>query len=160
VLCAALYWSGEALRLKDRDEWIDWDSLTRASRLPLVTQLRRLLVVDARREPNLATRCLGLALRELPGHFEDKHGYRPVRAESFSDPSLHEGTTYQASNRPPPRIQQRLQTPQERIPHRRARPQDIPGLSAREKRPTTPLQPHALATLWQLKLKLEAEMNE
>lgn len=98
VLCAALCWSGAALRLKDRDEWIDWDPLTRASRLPLVTQLRRFLVVDARREPNLATRCLGLALRELPGHFEEKYGYRPVLAESFSDPSLHEGTIYKASN--------------------------------------------------------------
>ncbi len=98
VLCAALCWSGAALRLKDRDEWIGWDPLTRGSRLPLVTQLRRFLVVESRREPNLATRCMGLALRELPGHFEEKYGYRPLLAESFSDPQLHEGTIYKASN--------------------------------------------------------------
>jgi len=66
VLCAVLCWSGAALRLKDRDDWIGWDPLTRGSRLPLVTQLRRFVVVDARREPNLATRCVGLALRKLP----------------------------------------------------------------------------------------------
>lgn len=98
VLCAALCWSGAALRIKDRDEWIDWDPLTRASRLPLVTQLRRFIVLDAQREPNLATRCMGLALRTLPDHFEEKYGYRPLLAESFSDPQLHEGTTYKASN--------------------------------------------------------------
>lgn len=98
VLCAVLCWSGAALRLKDRDEWIDWDPLTRGSRLPLVTQLRRFLVLESRREANLATRCMGLALRELPGHFEEKYGYRPLLAESFSDPQLHEGTIYKASN--------------------------------------------------------------
>lgn len=98
VLCAVLCWSGAALRLKDRDDWIDWDPLTRASRLPLVTQLRRFLVLESRRQPNLATRCMGLALRELPGHFEEKYGYRPLLAESFSDPQLHEGTVYKASN--------------------------------------------------------------
>lgn len=98
VLCAVLCWSGAALRLNDRDEWIDWDPLTRGSRLPLVTQLRRFLVLESRREANLATRCMGLALRELPAHFEEKYGYRPLLAESFSDPQLHEGTIYKASN--------------------------------------------------------------
>jgi hypothetical protein len=98
VLCAVLCWSGAALRLKDRDDWIGWDPLTRGSRLPLVTQLRRFVVVEARREPNLATRCMGLALRKLSGHFEEKYGYLPLLAESFSDPQLHEGTLYKASN--------------------------------------------------------------
>lgn len=98
VLCAVLCWSGAALRLKDRDEWIDWDPLTRGSRLPLVTQLRRFLVLESRRQPNLATRCLGFALRKLPDHFEQKYRYRPILAESFSDPQRHEGTIYKASN--------------------------------------------------------------
>jgi hypothetical protein len=97
-LCGVLCWSGAALRLKDRDEWISWDPLTRGSRLPLVTQLRRFLILESEREPNLATRCMGLALRELPGHFESKYGFRPLLAESFSDPMLHEGTIYKASN--------------------------------------------------------------
>jgi len=98
VLCAVLCWSGAALRLKDRDDWISWDPLTRGSRLPLVAQLRRFLVLESRRKPNLATRCMGLALRRLPDHFEEKYGYRPLLAESFSDPQLHEGNIYKASN--------------------------------------------------------------
>lgn len=98
VLCAVLCWSGAVLRLKDRDNWIDWDPLTRGSRLPLVTQLRRFLVLESRRKPNLATRCMGLALRQIPVHFEEKYGFRPLLAESFSDPQHHEGTIYKASN--------------------------------------------------------------
>jgi len=98
ILCAVLCWSGAVLRIKDRDEWIDWDPLTRASRLPLITQLRRFIVLESEREPNLATRCMGLALRKLPDHFEKKYGFRPLLAESFSDPLLHEGTIYKASN--------------------------------------------------------------
>jgi hypothetical protein len=68
VLCAVLCWSGAALRPNDRDEWISWDPLTRGRRLPLVTQLRRFLVLQSRRAPNLTTRCMGLALRKLPDH--------------------------------------------------------------------------------------------
>lgn len=98
MLCAVLCWSGAALRLKERDDWIDWDPLTRGTRLPLVTELRRFLVLESRRQPNLATRCMGLALRKLPEHFEQKYGYRPILAESFSDPQLHEGTIYKATN--------------------------------------------------------------
>ena len=98
ILCAVLCWSGAAMRLKDRDDWIDWDPLTRGSRLPLVTQLRRFIVLESQREPNLATRCMGLALRSLPGHFEEKYGYQPILAESFSDPECHKGTIYKASN--------------------------------------------------------------
>jgi len=56
------------------------------------------ILLESCRQPNLATRCLGLALRELPDYFEGKYGYRPLLAESFSDPELHEGTIYKASN--------------------------------------------------------------
>lgn len=97
-LCAVLCWAGAALRLKERDNWIDWDPLTRANRLGLVVQLRRFLVLDARRRPNLATQCLGLALRRLPAQWEQAHGFQPLLAESFSDPHTHEGTVYKASN--------------------------------------------------------------
>ncbi|MFZ9935731.1 MAG: hypothetical protein ACO3JG_01590 [Luteolibacter sp.] len=57
LLRAVLCWGGAAWRLKDRDEWIDWDPVTRANRLALVVQLRRFLVVERARRPNLASRC-------------------------------------------------------------------------------------------------------
>lgn len=98
VLCAVLCWAGAAWRLKDRDEWIGWDAVTRANRLGLVVQLRRFLVVQAARRPNLASRCLGLALRGLVGQWCESHGYEPLLAESFSDPESHAGTVYKVTN--------------------------------------------------------------
>jgi len=97
-LCAVLCWGGAALRLKDRDDWIDWDPLTRANRLALVVQLRRFLVLEECREPNMATRCMGLAMRRFPEQWQETHGFRPLLAESFSDPETHQGTIYKAGN--------------------------------------------------------------
>ena len=61
-------------------------------------QLRRFLVLEATRRPNLASQCLGLGLRELPTQWLAEHGYRPLLAESFSDPESHAGTVYKATN--------------------------------------------------------------
>lgn len=97
-LVAALCWSGAALRLKDRDGWIGWDPVTRANRLSLVVQLRRFMVVEDARRPNLASRCMGLALRRLAAEWQRAHGYAPLLAESFSDPESHQGTVYKVTN--------------------------------------------------------------
>jgi Domain of unknown function (DUF4338)/DDE_Tnp_1-associated len=95
---AVLVWCAAAWHLKDRDERIGWDAVTRSQRLKLIVQLRRFLVLEASRRPNLASRCLGLALRELCAAWSREHGYRPLLAESFSDPESHHGTVYKATN--------------------------------------------------------------
>lgn len=97
-LVAALCWGGAALRLKDRDEWLGWDPVTRANRLGLVVQLRRFMVVGEARRPNLASRCLALALRTLVKEWRTAHGFAPLLAESFSDPESHQGTLYKVTN--------------------------------------------------------------
>lgn len=97
-LVAVLSWAGAAKRLKDRDTWIGWDAVTCANRLKLVVQLRRFLVPQQARRPNLASQCLGLALRALPAAWQEKHGYRPLLAESFHDPDIHQGTLYKVTN--------------------------------------------------------------
>ena len=48
--------------------------------------------------PNLASRAMGLALRQLPDQWQEKHGYRPLLAETFTDVESFEGTCYKASN--------------------------------------------------------------
>ncbi len=95
---AVLVWCAAAWHLKDRDIQIGWDAVTRCQRLKLVVQLRRFLVLEATRRPNLASQCLGLGLRELPTQWLAEHGYRPLLAESFSDPESHAGTVYKATN--------------------------------------------------------------
>ena len=97
-LAAVLVWCAAAWHLKGRDEAVGWDAVTRSQRLKLVVQLRRFLVLEALRRPNLAGRCLGLGLRELAAQWEREHGYRPLLAESFSDPESHAGTVYKATN--------------------------------------------------------------
>ena len=88
-LAAVLVWCAAAWHLKARDEAVGWDAVTRSERLKLVVQLRRFLVLEAARRPNLASQCLGAGLRELVGQWEQEHGYRPLLAESFSDPESH-----------------------------------------------------------------------
>jgi Domain of unknown function (DUF4338)/DDE_Tnp_1-associated len=95
---AVMIWCAAAWHLKDRDTIIGWDPVTRSQRLKLVVQLRRFLVLDKSRKPNLASQCLGLGLRELPVAWVAEHGYRPLLAESFSDPESHAGTVYKATN--------------------------------------------------------------
>ncbi len=95
---AILVWGPAAMRLIDRDAWIGWTQRQRADRLGLIVQNRRFLVLAETRMPNLASRAMGLALRHLPGHWEQKHGYCPLLAETFTDIESFEGTCYKASN--------------------------------------------------------------
>ena len=95
---AILLWGPAAVKLLDRDEWIGWTHPQRAERLGLIVQNRRFLVLAETRMPNLASCAMGLALRNLPAHWEQKHGYRPLLAETFTDIESFEGTCYKASN--------------------------------------------------------------
>jgi hypothetical protein len=65
-IVAVLIWCAAAWHIQDRDTMIGWDPVTRSQRLKLVVQLRRFLVPEKNRRPNLASQSLGLALRELP----------------------------------------------------------------------------------------------
>jgi hypothetical protein len=98
VPVAVVVWAASALRLKDRDAWIGWDTVTRAKRLKLIVNNTRFLVLDETREPNLASQSLGAALRALPAQWRDAHGFLPLLAESFTDIESHSGTTYKATN--------------------------------------------------------------
>ena len=64
--------------------------MTCANRLKLVVQLRRFVVPEGARRPNLASQCLGLALRQLPDAWHHRHGYQLLLAENFHDPAIHQ----------------------------------------------------------------------
>ena len=95
---AILAWGPASYALKDRDRWIGWDATRRVERLSLVVQNRRfLLLVDRGQAPNLASQALAAAVRALPGHWLERFGYRPLLAETFTDPEAYQGTCYKAS---------------------------------------------------------------
>jgi len=96
---ALLVWGPACYALKDRDQWISWSTVQRLERLKLIVQNRRFLVLaDKGQSPNLASQAMGAALRALPGQWLERFGYRPLLAESFTDPEAYAGTCYRASN--------------------------------------------------------------
>jgi hypothetical protein len=96
---ALLEWGPASYALKERDRHIGWTPIQRREWLKLIVQNRRyLLLADKGVAPNLASKTLAAALRALPGQWEQTHGYRPLMAETFTDPARFEGTAYKASN--------------------------------------------------------------
>jgi len=96
---ALLVWGPACYALKDRDLWVSWSATQRLERLKLVVQNRRFLVLTGKGEsPNLASQTMGAALRTLPEQWQEHFGYRPLLAESFTDPESYAGTAYKASN--------------------------------------------------------------
>jgi hypothetical protein len=96
---ALLVWGPACYALKDRDRWIGWSANHRVERLKLIVQNRRFLVLaDRGTVPNLASQTMGAALRALGVQWEEHFGYRPLLAETFTDPEAFEGTCYKASN--------------------------------------------------------------
>src|SRR5262249_35722762 len=68
-------------------------------RLKLIVQNRRFLLLSPKgASPNLASQALAAALRVLPEQWRQRFGYRPLLAESFTDPEAYAGTSYKASN--------------------------------------------------------------
>jgi hypothetical protein len=96
---ALLVWGPSCYALKDRDQWLGWSATQRVERLKLIVQNRRFLVLaDKQQAPNLASQTLAAALRVLPAQWFERFGYRPLLAESFTDPEAYAGTCYKASN--------------------------------------------------------------
>ena len=96
---ALLVWGPSGSALKDRDLWISWSASQRVARLQLVVQNRRFLRLAAKgQSPNRASQGLGAALRARPGQWREHFGYRPLLAESFTDPEACAGTGYKASH--------------------------------------------------------------
>jgi len=96
---ALLVWGPACYALKDRDLWISWSVTQRLERLKLIVQNRRFLVLHAKGDsPNVASQTMAAALRVLPGQWHEQFGYRPLLAESFTDPEAYAGTCYKASN--------------------------------------------------------------
>ncbi|MCC5022479.1 MAG: DUF4338 domain-containing protein [Candidatus Synoicihabitans palmerolidicus] len=84
---ALLAWGPACYALQDRDRWVGWDATRRVERLSLVVQNRRFLLLTKRgEEPNFASQVLAAAVRTLPGHWQERFGYRPLLTEDLHRP--------------------------------------------------------------------------
>lgn len=94
---ALLVFGAAAYALRDRDEWIGWSLRQRQARLAFVAQNRRFLILPGRKEPNLASRILGLCAQRLADDWQQAYGHPVLVAETFVDPQRFEGTCYRAA---------------------------------------------------------------
>lgn len=90
-------WSGAAFHLRDRDEFIGWSEGQRLSRLPLLANNSRLLVLPGCHLPNLLTRFMKRMLDRLSDDWRRQWGHPLALVETFVDPRLFQGTSYKAS---------------------------------------------------------------
>jgi hypothetical protein len=90
-------WSAPALHLKARDGFIGWTEEQRRTRLALLVNNSRLLILPGCRCPNLISRFMKLMLGRLSADWEDNWGHPLALAETFVDPHLYQGTAYKAS---------------------------------------------------------------
>jgi hypothetical protein len=90
-------WSAAALHLKARDQFIGWSEEQRRTRLPLVVNNSRLLVLPVCTCPNLISRFMKLMLGRLSEDWEGNWAHPVALAETFVDPHLYQGTAYKAS---------------------------------------------------------------
>ena len=90
--------SSAALHLEDRDKWIGWDWSSRQDNLHHVVNMSRFLIRSSISCKNLASRILGMCIKQFPDDFEQLYNHRPLLLESFVDTSHYSGTCYKAAN--------------------------------------------------------------
>jgi predicted transposase YbfD/YdcC len=96
--CALVGFGSAALCVAAREELLGWSDPQRYRRLRYLTNNQRFLILEAYRRPNLASQVLARVLHRLSADFERRWGHGVVAVETFTDPSRHRGTCYQASN--------------------------------------------------------------
>lgn len=94
----AIGFSSAALHLRARDSWIGWTLEQRKQYLDRIVCLSRFLIRPSVHCHNLASRVLGMCLRQLQQDFEHVYNYRLWLVETFVDTNRYRGTCYQASN--------------------------------------------------------------
>jgi hypothetical protein len=90
-------WSAPALHLKAREAFIGWTEEQRRTRLPLLANNSRLLVLPDCHYPNLISRFMKLMLERLSADWQERWGHPLALVETFVDPQLYRGTAYQVS---------------------------------------------------------------
>ena len=95
---ACLGWASAAWKIAPRDRHIGWTESVRRTRLHLVANNVRFLILPWVRLPHLASKVLALSVRGLPGNWQQRYGHPVVLAETFVDLSRFAGTCYRAAN--------------------------------------------------------------
>ncbi len=97
-LVALLSFGASAWKLAGRERFIGWTDPQRSRNLQRVINNARFLILPWVQSKGLASKILALCARQLPQHWHDRYGYRPVLLETFVEFERHRGTCYRAAN--------------------------------------------------------------
>lgn len=97
-ILALLGFGAAAWKTAPRDRFIGWSDQQRQSRLHLLVNNARFLILPWVHSRNLASRLLGMAARRLGDDWHQHYGYRPVLLETFVETPRFRGTCYKAAN--------------------------------------------------------------
>jgi hypothetical protein len=95
---ALVSFSASALKCAARDQWIGWDFHHRYSRLKLIVNNSRFLILPDWHVSNLGSRVLALCERRLARDWEAIFGHGVLLMETFVDARRFRGTVYRAAN--------------------------------------------------------------
>ncbi|EQD76428.1 hypothetical protein B1B_01693, partial [mine drainage metagenome] len=97
-IVALLGFGASAWKTKPRDAVIGWTPEQRERNLHLVVNNTRFLILPWLQCKNLASRVLGLAIRQLADDWHARYAYRPVLVETFVEKPRFTGHCYKAAN--------------------------------------------------------------
>jgi hypothetical protein len=95
---ACVLFGAAAWQCADRDQHIGWDAATRATRLHLLANNSRFLVMPWVQTSGLASHVLGLVVRRISTDWQRKYAHPLYLLETFVERQRFEGTCYQAAN--------------------------------------------------------------
>jgi len=95
---ALMGFGAAAWKTAPRDQFIGWTPQQRESRLHLIVNNARFLILPWVKSKNLASKLLAMAARKLPDDWENRYRYRPVLMETFVETQRFQGTCYKAAN--------------------------------------------------------------
>jgi len=98
TLLGALGFGAAAWKVASRDQFIGWASAQREAGLHLIVNNARFLILPWIHVPNLASRSLSLAARQISHDWSHLYGYQPLLLETFVERERFAGTSYKAAN--------------------------------------------------------------
>lgn len=98
ALVGCFAFADAVLKLNVRDQWIGWNSQQRESRLCLLINNVRFLILPWVRVRNLASKLLGLSAHIVPKDWQRFYHYRPLLFETFVETERFSGASYRAAN--------------------------------------------------------------
>jgi len=93
-----LQFSASAWALAPRDTWIGWTREQKKTRLHLIVNNSRFLILPWVHAKNVASKALSAAARGIQADWLRAYCYEPVLLETFVDTSKYKGTCYKAAN--------------------------------------------------------------